>query len=478
MKADAAGAASPDTPVHSAVATWSGRNFRLMATAYRHDRAIVEQSSLIARALGRFEVLQIARCVTFLASVLAIWVSLRPYADLTATDFSDVDSGKLASTYITLGILAIVAVGLAAFQNLKAFQSLMTPALLLLCGWIGINTLFSHDVGMSFQRLILTACVVALAASVLLLPRTQAELDLWLGSSALILLALCYLGILLAPKYATHTAGDMFEEHLAGDWRGTFGHKNVAAPVMAMLVFVGLYLTSRKYLISGIAITGLSAVFLVFSGGKSAMGLFALTLVLSSVVYALKSPWLRASVCFIPLFTLNALTVGSVFNDRLAEILKLLPIDTTFTGRTDIWEFAISSLGLRPILGYGFAAFWGTDSIEKLVKSDQYEWAAAASHSHNGYLDTALTLGYPGLALIIFIFVYSPLKDFSVAARSGNAGPLAKLFMRLWLFGIYLSSMESFLLDRADPTWFTFLVAVFGLHYISRFPLKSESAAP
>lgn len=83
-------------------------------------------------------------------------------------------------------------------------------------------------------------------------------------------------------------------------------------------------------------------------------------------------------------------------------------------------------------------------------------------------------MGYPGLALIIFAFVYSPLKDFSVAARSGNAGPLAKLFMRFWLFGIYLSSMESFLLDRADPIWFTFLVAVFGLHYISRFRLKSE----
>jgi O-antigen ligase len=244
-----------------------------------------------------------------------------------------------------------------------------------------------------------------------------------------------------------------------------------------MLIFVGLYLISRKYLISGMAITGLSAVFLVFSGGKSAMGLCVVTLVLSSVVYALKSPWLRASVCFIPLFTLNALTVGSVFDNRLAEILKLLPIDTTFTGRSDIWEFAISSLALRPFLGYGFAAFWGTGSIEKLVKSDQFEWAASASHSHNGYLDTALTMGYPGLALIIFIFVYSPLRDFNVATRSGNAGPLAKLFMRLWLFGIYLSSMESFLLDRADPIWFTFLVAVFGLHYISRFRLMSEASA-
>jgi O-antigen ligase len=270
----------------------------------------------------------------------------------------------------------------------------------------------------------------------------------------------------------------MFEAHLAGDWRGPFGHKNVAAPIMAMLVFVGLYLASRRHWISGIAITGLSAVFLVFSGGKSAMGLCVVTLLLSSLVYALKSLWLRAAVCFIPLFTLNAMTVGSVFDSRFADILKLLPVDTTFTGRTDIWEFAISSLSLRPILGYGFAAFWGSSSIEKLVKNDQLEWAASASHSHNGYLDTALTMGYPGLALIVFIFVYLPLKDFNVATRSGNSGPLAKLFLRLWLFGIYLSSMESFLLDRADPIWFTFLVAVFGLHYISRFRLKSESTAP
>jgi hypothetical protein len=48
------------------------------------------------------------------------------------------------------------------------------------------------------------------------------------------------------------------------------------------------------------------------------------------------------------------------------------------------------------------------------------------------------------------------------------------LFLRIWLFGVWLSSMESFLLDRADPIWFTFLISVFGLHYISRFRQASE----
>jgi hypothetical protein len=33
--------------------------------------------------------------------------------------------------------------------------------------------------------------------------------------------------------------------------------------------------------------------------------------------------------------------------------------------------------------------------------------------------------------------------------------------------------MESFFLDRADPLWFTFLLAVFGLHYLARFRVSS-----
>ena len=47
------------------------------------------------------------------------------------------------------------------------------------------------------------------------------------------------------------------------------------------------------------------------------------------------------------------------------------------------------------------------------------------------------------------------------------------VLLRIWLFGLYLSSMESFFLDRADPLWFTFLLAVFGLHYLARFRARA-----
>ena len=434
------------------------------------------QFPAIARTFGHLDAMQVARCAGFVATVLLIWVSLRPFPDLSDPGFADLDKGKLASTYVALGIFSVAALALTVFRHGRALRSLLTPMFVILCCWVCINTVFSHDFGLSFQRVILTCSVLAMAACLLLLPDSRDGLDLWLGATALIFLTLCYLGVMLAPSLSIHTARDTFEPHLVGDWRGPFGHKNVAAPIMAMLVFVGIYLAGRRAIIPGIAVLFLSGIFMIMTGGKSAMALCALALVLSTLVVAVKSFAFRAVLIFLPLFCLNLLTVGSVFSERLAALVKLLPLDTTFTGRTDIWEFAISALGLHPWLGYGFAAFWGTGSIQSLVQDDQIEWAITAAHSHNGYLDNALTLGIPGLALIVAIFVVAPLRNFSVATQSGNDDPLAKLFLRIWLFGIYLSSMESFLLDRADPIWFTFLVGVFGLHYIARFRLTSEPA--
>jgi O-antigen ligase len=432
------------------------------------------QFPAIARTAGRIDVLHVARCVAFVATVLFIWVTLQPFPDLGDPDVGDLDKGKLASTYITLGLFSVVALALTVFRHAKAMRSLLTPTFLILCCWVCINTAFSHDFGLSLQRVILTGSVLAMAACLLLLPDTQEELDLWLGGSVLLFLVVCYLGVMLAPALSIHMPRDLIEPQLAGDWRGPFGHKNIAAPIMAMLVFVGLYLVGRRAFILGGAISLMAGFFVMMAGGKSAAALCILALVMSALVVAIKSTAFRVCLIFLPLICLNLATVGSVFDERVAAIVKLLPLDTTFTGRTDIWEFALTSLALHPWLGYGFAAFWGNDAIQNLVQDNLIGWTATAAHSHNGYLDNALTLGIPGLALIVAIFIVAPLRNFSIATKSGNNDPLAKLFLRIWIFGIYLSSLESFLLDRADPIWFTFLISVVGLHYLARFRLTSE----
>jgi O-antigen ligase len=125
---------------------------------------------------------------------------------------------------------------------------------------------------------------------------------------------------------------------------------------------------------------------------------------------------------------------------------------------------------LKPWTGYGFSSFWGSSAVQNLPLG--MEWAATAAHSHNGYLDITLAMGLPGLALLIAVFVIAPLRNFHAADCGGNNGPLALALLQVWLFGLYLSSLESFFFDRADPMWFTLLMAVFGLHYLARFRLS------
>ena len=426
---------------------------------------------VVLARLWRLAVIDLVRGATFVGALLLAWMTLHPFADLGSQEIKDAATGNEVPTYLAFGCLGVLALTLALRENWRGLSTLLTPAFVLFAGWIVVSVILSQDPGTSVRRLALTACVIAVAAALMLLPKSQHELMRWLALTSLVLLAACYLGILLAPSVAMHLATDAQEPQLAGNWRGVFGHKNMAAGVMAMLVFVGIYVVRSGAWLSGVAITLLSLVFLVYTAGKSSLALTLVVLALTSVLGLVRPFWLRAGMLLSPLLLLNLFSVGTVLFDGVAELAQQLPLDASFTGRADIWSFAVESLRQRLATGYGFAAFWGTDMIRNLPEGK--EWAEFASHSHNGYLDTALATGLPGLALLLIALVIAPLRNLDAAERGGNGGPLLLLLAQIWLFGLYLSSLESFFLDRADPLWFTFLLAVFGLHYLARFRLRA-----
>jgi O-antigen ligase len=211
-------------------------------------------------------------------------------------------------------------------------------------------------------------------------------------------------------------------------------------------------------------------VFLFFAAGKSSTALCLVVLVLSGLVSAARTFRVRALLCLAPLVVLNLMSVGAVVNPTLASVARSLPFDASFTGRDEVWKFAFASIAQKPFFGYGYFAFWGSDYVRDIDTGEAIDsWVLIASHSHNGYLDSALALGIPGLLLVIAILVVVPLGNYHRATVQGAPTPLANMFLRIWLFGIYIASLESYFLDRTDPMWFTFLVAVIGLHYLSRF---------
>lgn len=423
----------------------------------------------IVREFRRQQVSDIARGAVFVAALLLVWISLRPFIDLGNMLLTDVTMGNEAWTYAAFACFAPLTVTFAMHNGKRGFATLFSPGYLALGGWVAATVVMSHEPGTSARRFVLTLCVAAVAASLMLLPKTQTELRRWLAIVVLTLLAVCYLGLLLVPNLSIHLATDAQEPALAGAWRGSFGHKNMAAGMMAMLLFLGIYVIRAGSWLSGGIAVGLTLIFLINTEGKSALVLCAAVLALTSFASMIRSFWWRAMVLLTPLVLLNMIGIGSVVSENISAISAALPVDSSFTGRTDIWAFGLQAAQLKPLTGYGFSAFWGSSAVQNLPQG--MEWAATAAHSHNGYLDTTLAMGVPGLLLLIAVFVIAPLRNFHIADTAGNRGPLAMALLRVWLFGLYLSSLESFFLDRADPMWFTLLMAVFGLHYLARFRL-------
>jgi len=425
---------------------------------------------VVVDELCRQQMIDIARAGAFVGALLLAWISMRPFIDLGDMLITDVTMGNETWTYAAFGCFALLTVALAMRDGKRGFATLVSPGYLMFGGWISAAVVMSLEPGTSARRFVLALGVIAVAASLMLLPKTQTELRRWLAIAILTLLAVCYLGLLLAPNLSIHLATDAQEPALAGDWRGVFGHKNVAAGMMAMLLFLEIYvIRAGSWLAGGIAVA-LTFLFLINTEGKSASVLCAAVLILTSCAAMLRSFWGRALVLLTPLVLLNMIGIGSVMSENLAALSNSLPLDASFTGRTDIWTFGLQAAQLKLWTGYGFSSFWGSSAVQNLPQG--MEWAATAAHSHNGYLDVTLAMGLPGLALLIAIFVIAPLRNFQVADSGGNNGPLSLALLQVWLFGLYLSSLESFFFNRADPMWFTFLIAVFGLHYLARYRLS------
>ena len=408
----------------------------------------------------------------FVAILLLAWVTLHAFGSLGTNASIELSSGNDASTYLWL--LGLVGAALLLFAPLwtTVWPALATRPMVALAVWLGLVSIVSEDRSTSLHRFVLTALVFAAGAALMPLAGSQARLARLLAVAMGIVLALSYGGVILVPDLAIHQITDLGEPDLAGDWRGVFGHKNDAAAVFSQFVFMGLFVARSGLLLPGLAIVVSSAVFVVFAGGKSALALLGLTLLVVAFWRWRQGGPLRLVVALAPVVVLNGIGVGGILVPALGSLVHALPIDATFTGRTDVWAFAIDNLSGHWLLGHGFDAFWNTASTR--FGGEDQGWAGTAAHAHNSFLDTVVSAGLPGLALALIVFVVQPLRDVAAAEARGADPALLTMLAQVWLFGLYLSGMETIFFDRNGPIWVTFVFAVLGLRYAASFRLRRD----
>jgi O-antigen ligase len=396
----------------------------------------------------------------FVGTFLYCWVSLSPFGDL-----SRLEGGSPALDQLMALGLAAIAMGFAASAGLG--KELLRPRwmIVLAFAWLAATSLGAPEIGTALRRLFVAGLFCVNASLFLLLPRDRQHFAALLALCVGSVIALCYLGVIAMPGRAIHQASDVVEPQLAGDWRGLFDHKNIAAPAMVVLVFFSLYLAKRWSAAGGLLLAALAFVFLYQTNGKSALGLMPLSLMLAWLLE--KRPGFGTVALLMVLIGFNLMTVGAAFEPAIRDFVAGLGIDATFTARADVWNLALTAILERPWTGYGFQSFWQTETLLASEAATE-TWAVNAAHAHNAYLDMLLDGGVIAFTLLVTWLVILPLRDIGRAYSRGADASLTRLYARIWVFGLLVACLESNFFTYIGPMWFSLLVAIFGLNLQGR----------
>ena len=415
-----------------------------------------------------------SRVLVAMCALLVFWVSFEPFSVRLFLDSSAAPSSSgnvINQLGFTVLFAVTLAVALTCCERAALFRLVSTPWLLMLA-WLAYSVTIAPEPDAAARSYLFSLLVILTAALVVILPPTVNDLSRAFFFSGLMVLLLCYGGIVFVPELAIHQAGEAESQH-AGFWRGLFIHKNITGPVMAMLTFLGIYLMRRGWHWRGILMTLAAFVFLYNTGSKTSAALVPIVIL---VVYFPAALGLRGLVVIAVVAGIagaQAMTIGAAYVPFFDDILRTVNPVTTFTGRLEIWNFAKDYVLERPWTGYGFDGFWDTPNAEQAEKYFDQTWDPRnIVHGHNGILDMALQFGIPAALGMVWLAVLAPAIDYARTLKRRENALLADFYFMIVAFTGMNAALESFYFQRSDPVWIALVIAVFGLRLTSRFPIR------
>ena len=189
-----------------------------------------------------------------------------------------------------------------------------------------------------------------------------------------------------------------------GAWRGVFPQKNNLGQSMlfASVVFVLLARVRRGWArATAWSFLALAIALIVLSHSKMALVILCALAVIMPAVVGLRRGG-RASVAALCVLAAAA-TAATIGLTEREPVLSALGKDVTITGRIPLWTAVGERIAERPLLGYGYRAFWehgarSSDEVRAAVGWD-------APHRHNAFLDLWLDLGVFGLLTFLVGYV-------------------------------------------------------------------------
>ncbi len=403
--------------------------------------------------------------LSFIALLLLVYVGLTAFSPPPeVTQYGGVQEASRGDVLRQICYLSVaVLIGFLALHRHGLEAARIVPlSMIALLTWCVASALWAPETSIVLRRAGLeVVVVVSLLLSVELLGAARAFL-IWRWFLAAVLLVNFISIPLLAV--ARHGAGEI-DPALVGNWRGLYGHKNVAGAVCALTAILFLFTRNGRHNWMGLAIALASCVFLAMTHSKSSAGFLVIALG-CGLLYRLA--W-RDGLNRAILVTCGALLVAGLALFALLDsqaIARALEDPNEFTGRSEIWAAELRYIGDHPLLGAGFGTFTDTKAQSPLHNYVSGSWVDAVSHGHNGYLQVLVTIGGIGFVLAMLAVVAAPARRlWALDVRDDGFKPL---LMALFVFALLHNFMESDFLEGDGVTWAALLLVIAALNNIAK----------
>jgi len=380
------------------------------------------------------------------------------------TMLGDNESGS-GNVLRQIGYVLVFALAVVAMRPLKHPERLaVVPwSFWLALAWCWLSLAWAIEPGVAVRRLVLTTIIIWSAFAIVRQMGIERTLLFVRGALAAMLI-INFVTVLAFPDIGLHNAnGD--EAMLGGQWRGFMGHKNQAGLLCALtIVFFSFDRRKLPYALLAVVIL-LSTVFLWFSESKTSLGLVFVAVALGFGVARLKAKHVNRVAMSMTARNLIIAAIGLLllplihFGVQSDWFLNYLADPSGLTGRTQIWAPMVRYYLSNPVFSAGYGSFWNIGNTSPMLTLGK-GWVLDVAQGHNGYLDLLVTVGLPGLVLVLMAaFVFPAQRLFATTRLTEGTGALVAAVL---VFCLAHNFTESTLFDR-DTLGQVFLLLALGM---------------
>ncbi|MBV8578815.1 MAG: O-antigen ligase family protein [Acetobacteraceae bacterium] len=412
-------------------------------------------------------------------SFLAMSVLFGAYTPLPrAMELTDaIKAGESDPTTLVANIAILTGLLVFCFVHRRSFILAVSRGLWtnLFLGLAFFSALWSMDPAVTLRRM--GPLLIIICFGYFLAIRFPVQSIIRMAALALVISAIASAVVAIGlPQYGVMhgVPGAIESGELEGDWRGVFSHKSsLGAEMLVGCLCCGwLLVHERRHRVLSAAGFVICLALAVMSGSRTSEVVIVLLPILGCFLRGLQLPgMLRVWAIYLVTVGLGLAAVIAVCD--FDGLMAFLGKDATLTGRVPLWGVVLDAAASRPVLGYGYGAFWldWNTQVNAILKAVNWHLGG----SHNGYLDMVLELGVVGLIVSCGLLL-SVLRQSVRGVLRGNP-PWASFSAMLTITLVITTFVDETLLHPGDAAGLL-LCALYAAWVLERSKSEERVRSP